>query len=255
SRLFSARNRINILLYGQEARFYSIGISDATNYYVQFDPDFKVDIPGGYGKYRIGSIGKLADLENKPDIYRRTFSALIGTFLNYYFYPSRSDIYYGGKTGNEFLPLSLKDIFLSASNANLFERFYLFLFATRLGTGKYKNLPFSPDSFRGEYQGYFYHEVYRKEKLSVQILYSNSYKTAGKISEIIEGQGIRVGDISQEKQTDFCKVSEQTTKRFSQTAQALANYFNCSLEQNSTGAYDILFTLGHLEKDWEIGSK
>src|SRR5689334_15962905 len=68
------KDRVNIVVYGQNTAFYSIGLSDAGNYIVPFYPDLKIELPGGYGMYRVGAIGKLVELEKKPDILRRSFS-------------------------------------------------------------------------------------------------------------------------------------------------------------------------------------
>src|SRR3989344_7470536 len=85
--LFISRpSRLNMIFYGPTTTFYSFDALDNQNYSIVFDPEVKLDVPGGYGQYRIGSLGKLVKLEQKPDITQKTFSTTTTSFVQYYFY-------------------------------------------------------------------------------------------------------------------------------------------------------------------------
>ena len=111
---------------------------------------------------------------------------------------------------------------------------------------------FQDKDFAKKYQGFLYNRIYRKEKKTVQIQYENSYKTAVFISKIIEGDGIRIVDLSD---TNFikgtCEVIEDT-ETFSQTAKDMSRFFGCILKRGQPTSSDILMKLGSVEKEWEI---
>jgi hypothetical protein len=112
---------------------------------------------------------------------------------------------------------------------------------------------FDPITFFEELVGTFYQKTYRTENLNVQIMYTESYATADMISAILNGNGIIVGDLSQEEsEYKDCTIIEETTDRRSQTAKSIAEYFGCQLKTGKTGIYDIQFVLGPLEEEWEI---
>ena len=116
SALFVRHDRINILFYSAEPIYYSIEKGGEVHYVTTFNADSRTEVPGGYGIYRIGALGKLIILEKNPELLKRTFSRITGSMLDYYFYPQNGVIYYGS---NETVRLpSFTEIFLYASNAN-----------------------------------------------------------------------------------------------------------------------------------------
>jgi hypothetical protein len=257
-------DRVNILVYGKTPALYSLGVNDPRDYIIPFFPDLKVPVPGGYGEYRVGALGKLVKLEQKPDIYRKTFALATSAFVDMYLYENNDDLYYGTKKVtkeafklNAFIPFSMEN------DANLFDKLYIYLLLSQKSIEDYKivdydtyfkqkgDIIFSEEGFGKDARGLFYQRTYRNEKKSVQILYTNNYKTAEALSNILEGNGIRVNDISYIEQSKTCKVKESTVP-FSFTAQTIANFFNCKLEQAETNVYDILFELGEREEEWEI---
>ena len=155
-------------------------------------------------------------------------------------------------------------IFFAKSNAHFFDRLYLsfqFLGKTRPQFKIISLLPtekqgdrtvFSSEDFFKAYQGFFYKRTYRTEQLNAQILYTRSFKTAQLIGQILEGEGIRVVDLSQSEDfTKKCEIREEN-KKFSETTQAINQYFGCKLASAKTGAYDIIFKLGEKEREWEV---
>ncbi|MBI4973247.1 hypothetical protein HZC27_01420 [Candidatus Roizmanbacteria bacterium] len=265
SLFFQKKDRVNVVFYGKNTVYYSLGKYDGVHYFISFYPDVKVKVPGGYGNYRVGGLGKLVVLEKKSDLFRKTFSVTTASTVDRYFYTASTDIYYGKEEMDEdslSFP-SFKDIFFSTSNSNVFDRTFVFFqflgkrvrqfseidYKSLLGTDEEF---FQDKDFAKKYQGFLYNRIYRKEKKTVQIQYEKSYKTALFISKIIEGDGIRTVDLSD---TNFikgtCEVIEDA-ETFSQTAKDISGFFGCNLKRGSPASSDILMKLGSVEKEWEI---
>ena len=67
---------------------------------------------------------------------------------------------------------------------------------------------------------------------------------------MIDGEGIRVVDLSQEKEVD--KNCQVITKKLSLISQNIARYFNCKIRIGETTVSDIILKLGNLEKEWAV---
>lgn len=266
SAFFQKRDRINIVVTTDRIGVYSIGKSDNVNYYINFYPDMEVVVPGGFGFYRLGALAKLAGLEKKPEIIKKAYSSTISSFVDFYFYPNSSaentKILFGKK--NSFFLPSFKLIFFSKTNAQFFDRIYLYLQFLGKTQGNFKILDNFPSEDLGntelflaeEYfrnqQGILYQKTYRSEQRNVQIVYTESYKTAQLLARILEGEGIRVVDLNQSKKgSGECEIIEDT-KKFSKTAKSIVEFFGCQMSVGNTGAYDIIFKLGRVEKEWEV---
>lgn len=260
SLFYSKKDRINVLVYGPYTSVYSFGLSDNQDYIIPFSPDLKIDVPGGYGKYRVGSLGKLVKLDRKYSLYTDTFSLASLSFVEYYFTEDKSDLYYDIPVPTkENLKLNGNKMLFSKSNANFFDRVYLaFVIASR-ERENFKiiddMLQQNEESYQKRSLGLFFQKLYRTENKNVQIMYKNNYHLAERMSSIIEGNGIRVSDISQsDKLGEKCRVIENTSsKEYSQTAIEIALFFHCEKGKEPIGeVYDIIFQLGDLEKTWEI---
>jgi len=254
------KDRVNVVFYGKESQFYSLDRTGELNYFISFYPDLKVTVPGGYGQYRLGALTKLVNLEKKPEMIRKTFSFMSSSFVDLYFYPKTTEIYFGKNNNTTIFFPKITNILSLKSNANLFDRIYLLTVFLRKSIIKFTQISdfaqdldddFKADQFAKDYQGNFYEKTYRKEGLNIQITYTNSYKTASSLSQIIEGEGIRVADINQEKNDGNCSLVI-STKKTTETAKIMQSFFNCRLVIGDTGPYDIIFKLGNKEREWEI---
>ncbi|OGK17771.1 hypothetical protein A2866_02230 [Candidatus Roizmanbacteria bacterium RIFCSPHIGHO2_01_FULL_39_8] len=267
SAFFQKKDRINIVVEEINSEFFSFGLDDGVNYYISFFPDLETVVPGGYGYYRLGGIAKLASLDKKPLIYTKTFSYATSSFIDYYFYPSTSSdrikVYFGTEKKDFSLP-SFSLIFFGESNALFFDRVYVYLMLLGKTKGQFKSIQHIPvekkadttilshQDFFSSLQGNFYKRTYRLEQKSVQLLYTKSYSTAQAISQMLEGEGIRVADLSESGNSGKnCEIVEESDS-FSYTALTLSSFFDCNLVRNTTDAYDIIVKLGDLEKEWEI---
>lgn len=253
SLFFSDKERINVVVYGSKPMMFSVDLRNNINYVVSFYPDMDIKVPGGYGTYRIGALGKLVALENNPEIFRKTFSLGTSTFVNYYFYPLKDEVYYGSDEDDKIVFPTIIEILYMKSNAQLFDRIYLAYLFSRENQKQYKQLrSLTAEYFVKEYQGYFYHKIYREEKKNVGVIYGSNYRTAETIGTLLEGVGIRVSDYKSADETGKkCYVMEQTDQ-FSQTARDISSFFHCSLKKGSTDLYDIIFSIGTIEREWEI---
>ena len=262
SLFFRSPDRLNLVVYGQYPVYYSLGLRDNVNYYFRFNPDMKVIVPGGYGSYRTGAVGKLVFLEKKPGLLRKTFSLATRSFVRQYFHNGNDKIYYA--EGEPDIIFPGPRIFLTAdSNAGWADRlFYVAYFwgktpqnfVTLTGQSeevKGENI-FLNDQFGQKYGGYFYDNRYRAEKLNVQVIYGNSYATALALSRMMEGSGIRVGDISRRPTSKgSCRVLESGISQ-SVTAAGLVNFFGCRYNKANTGIADIILELNDTEGEWAV---
>ena len=257
------RDKISVVFYGENTRFYSLDQKNI-DYLLSFPNSIKISVPGGYGEYKVGAVGKLVSLEKKPEIIRKTFSAATATFVDLYFYPKKTVIYYQDSPGLQVIP-SIKDIFLTNSNANLIDRlFLLYFFGTenkknfqvidlkpfQLGNG---SVVFDHNGFYKKFQGSFFQKIYRNYNINVQIVYAKNYKTTLLLSQMIEGEGIRVVDLStQDNLIKGCLLISNKKTSLTKTFKHLENFFNCRLKIGKTTVSDIILQLGDLEKEWAI---
>lgn len=267
SLFFRRPARVNVVVYGQYPVFYSLGGSEVGNYAIELYPDIKTYIPGGYGLYRIGALGKLARLEKDTTLYQKTFSSITSTFVDYYFSPNSDEVHYGGpREVKRIAKPSLNEILFMQSNASFLDRIYISLRMNQIQPSSLYDISYLPikrlkddtifrnDNFLEKYIGLFYVKAYRKENLNVQIHYTSQdeYPTADMISNMLNGNGIVVGDITRMPKTPKqCRIIENT-KTMSQTARKLTDFFACGYQTGDTDVYDILFILGSLEDSWSI---
>jgi hypothetical protein len=264
------KERVNVVFYNEKTFFYSFS-KESSNYIIEFEPEKKSLIPGGYGYYRLGGLGKIVSLDRKPELFKKSFSILTSSMVDLYFYPCQAKIFYHSEKNNNY-PQMLSP-FLSCSNASIIDRlitwsyllqnknkvFYLDFKANKEGQ-------LDDEDFFKKNLGIFYKTIYRKQKKDVQILYTKSYKTALKISQIIEGEGIKVSDIDmldnfllRNPNNNFknlnyeknCWIIENQ-KEPSLVAKNLISFFGCQFNYLNTNFIDTIFILGPKEEEWMI---
>jgi len=249
------KDRVNLLIYDREPQYYSFSQLGAVDYTVYFNPDDKIQVPGGYGAYRFGALGWLVKDQRQPTIFKKAFSTATSSMVDFYFYKGDGEIYYGGQTSKKAVstPNFYKLLFYR-SNANFFDRLYLWLKVVAGGRNSISMLPYKDsDSFLKSFQGYLYQKTYRTENKNVKVIYSNSYNSAYNIVNILAGNGINVGDISEQKghSSEACEVVEDGVK-FSQTSRDISSFLGCKLRKSDAGVFDIIVVLGRKEAEWEV---
>lgn len=256
------RDKINVVFYGEGTRFYSLDRKNV-NYLMSFSNSVNVVVPGGYGQYKVGAIGKLANLEKKPEIIGRTFSATTSTLVDIYFFQKKTLIYYDNLS-SRWAP-TFKEIFLTNSNANLIDRIFIYYIFSTNSRETFQIIDLSPfesggsdstfdyNSFYKKFQGSFFQRTYRDYDINVQVMYKKSYKTAQLIGQMIEGEGIRVVDLSNQGRIikDCLLITDKNTA-LTKAYMRLADFFRCKTQLGETTVSDIILELGDLEKDWNI---
>lgn len=258
------RDKINVVFYGENTSFYSLDRKNIS-YLLSFPNSIKVMVPGGYGEYKIGAVGKLASLEKKPEIIRKTFSTATASLVDLYFYPKKTTIYHQDSENNSKGMPTINEIFLSNSNATLIDRFLLVNFFMTKDRENYQvidlkpfaighnNSTFDYNGFYKKFQGNFFQRTFRSLDINVQIVYKKSYNTALLLSQIIEGEGIRVVDLTiQDKLIKGCLLIANKEIGMTKTFERLANFFKCNLKIGETTVSDIILVLGDLEKEWAV---
>ncbi len=262
SAFFSPQDRVNILFYSDKPIYYSLQKGGEIHYLTTFGADSRTDVPGGYGIYRIGALGKLAYLEKQPDLFRRTFSRITGSMLDFYFYPAGESVYYGSQE-SVALP-GFFSVFFSSSNASFFDRVYIWTQFMGKRSSSFEQVTIkkvqdngetllSDKTFQAQYIGFFYSKKLRTENKTVQILYLVSYDAAVTVSRIIDGEGMRVVDIDTDKQSQNhpCLITDSSSPNFSDTAKTMSAFFGCKLKRAQGSLSDIVIYLGESEKKWE----
>ncbi len=258
-------DRLNMVFYSSKTTFYSFGFGDV-DYYAEFPTNAEVLVPGGYQYYRIGALGKIVSLQKDPRLIQKTFSSALSTYVDLYFFPKNPDIYYTSQQSNFIRLPSWKEIVFDDSNANVLDRILVLLYFIRQQGIQYTRISvdylksegneaiFDRETFFKHYQGYFYKQTYRNEKLHVQILYTKSYGTAELLSDILEGQGIQVVDISQTSNPmqQCAIIYSKDDKKNTRTVRDLQRDLHCSVKKGTTDISDIILMLGNLEKEWGI---
>jgi hypothetical protein len=214
-------------------------------------------VPGGYGNYRSGALNKLASLEKNPDIIRKAYSAATSSMVDLYFYPPEGTIFYKQSDETGFSP-TFYEIVLNPGNANFVDR--LFILGSLLGKNKnsYKVIEVSSnythEDFIEENMGIFYKRSYRNGQLNVQIEYDDSYNTAHLLSQILDGEGIRVVDITRSGYPNDKPCEVVTTKDVmgTEAVSGIKNFFGCRVTIGEVSVSDIILRLGKLERDWEV---
>ena len=256
------RDKINVVFYGEKTRFYSLDQKNI-NYLLSFPNLVKVVVPGGYGQYKVGAIGKLANLEKKPEIIGRTFSATTSTLVDLYFFQKKTLIYYDDSS-LRWAP-TFKEIFLTNSNANLIDRIFIYYIFSTNNRETFQIIDLKPfesggndntfdnNSFYKKFQGSFFQRTYRNYDINVQVMYQKSYKTAQLIGQMIEGEGIRVVDLSNQGRTikDCLLIIDKNTA-ITKAYMRLADFFRCKTQIGETTVSDIILELGDLEKEWAV---
>ena len=255
------KERVNLVFYGPKTVVYSLSLNNDLTYLIYYPVNLSLLVPGGYGFYRVGALGKLIFLEKEPDLFKRIFSANNSFFVDLYFYPKKDEIYFDEKNDKKIWP-TLTELFFNQSNANFIDRlltfYYLWLkkpsFYQTISISNQKN--FDQSDFFKKNIGTFYKKIYRQENLTIQILYNRNYQTAKLLAQILEGEGIRVVDLSQKK-LDLNKSCQIVTslKIKTQTVKDIKQFFSCSFKSGETPVSDIIINLGKLEKDWEVGNQ
>ena len=258
SLIFLKKDRLNLVFYGKNTVFLSLGLNDGVYYQIPYRNDLLVTIPGGYGTYKIGSLGRLSELEKNPALIQKTFSYSTSSMVDFYFYPKKTQVYSDTTVLSAIESIPRFQTVLSfnyRSNGSLFERAVLFFVLVGKRRSDFIELN-TQELGRGTYQGYFYQKSFRTEGKKVSLLYTH-YATAHRLAQILEGEGIRVVDLSSKNEKENCIIKDTFEGgRPSLTSRYLAHVFSCPIgrkKENDVVKSDITIVLDErIEKEWEL---
>lgn len=260
-------DRLNIVIYDEVPVLLSLGLSDKVNYVVTFSHEDNVYAPGGYGRYRVGALGKLAHLEDDAGLVSRAFSSMISAHVDHSLTPRSSRVYEDMQGARaDFTALTVARHIFSQEylfDGGIMDKVYvIFKLASHRSSdfiqlkGTFKEDPdgdiiFSEKRFQKKYRGFFYHKTLRDEAQNVQIEYS-TYSAGTVLSRIIEGQGIRVVDLrSTDKPIQKCEVLYQGVEK-PLTADYLAERFSCRVNSGKVEGADILIRMSEdMDNQWK----
>lgn len=271
SSILDRSDRINIVFYGEYVTLISFGITDSVNYIVSFDNEDRVSIPGGYDRYALGSLGRLAEIEKDPDLLKRAFSSMISGYVDFYTFHKNAPVY--DATDSEAPSYNRTDLIKTImsrenhSNMSFFDKLYVsFLIARRRQQDfvSLKNVSvlnekddvydFSERGFQKKYEGFFFHQLIREESLDVQMIYKSA-KSAQTLARVIEGQGIRVVDLSlytEDKMPKRCILIMHKDVESTHTVRFLKRKFDCTIKEGVIEGSDIQMIAGlELEEAWK----
>lgn len=249
----SSLSRINIGIWGEHSYVLSLGKTTKQHYIFLFGNSYEVQVPGGLKGYKIGALGKLANLEKDPQLFIKAMGEGSGVFIHKYVHNLDPEIYYDDTwldtmQFNDVKKELLKKIFLPG-DLSIFDRVFIYL-AIRDARPSQSTLV----KVKNEVPNLLlYDKIFRNEKKLVQILYTESERTAYFISQLLENTGIRVADISKNTaKTKGCVIVESTSN-FSQTSRFISNYFGCELREGDTGLYEVQWVLdSKVENRWKL---
>lgn len=262
SLFFTPRDRIQVVLYGTRTSFLSLGLQDNIVYRAVFPADLNVVVPGGYGLYRVGALGKLQALEHNPMLLPRAFELATGSVVHYYFLLPEDTIFYGDNQTPMSVVSDARLFLTGVSNASLVDRIYLLSYFLQRKQSAWRDVPLTQNTVNGDLvldaqttrqnlQGLFYDSMVRNENESVQIQYNAMYDAAQNLAYVMEGSGINVSDMSVADHKGSGCFIDINHHAITATVEELRSLLPCPVRDANTGVYDILIILGDREKEWK----
>lgn len=246
-------NRINVGIWGKHTYIVSLSNNSTQNYLILFDSTQMIQIPGGLKGYKVGSLGKLASLEQDIQVYKKALGVGGNTFLHRTLFENTDTIYYDERwmegLSFEQFQNELKSFVFLSGDMSIFDRVFYYQAISRLkpsNTTVVKSAQTTSDVV-------LFDKTFRNERKLVQIMYQNSERTAMLLARTLENTGIRIADISRKDRGEDkeCVVTEQTIP-FSRTARFISDFFACKMVEGDTGLYDLRWYLGNeVEERWK----
>lgn len=252
SLVFRETDRINIGVYGERPYVYSLNPHKNLAFVVEFEPEYEVNVPGGYGWYKLSSLNLLGRIEkNRPLLLEKAFSELIGSPVDYVYFPKEAAIK-SSKTGSfanyyrERERIIFGNSYQNSIN-NLFDRIFIrrifrvrperliFLATSDLFLENKGNRRYDIEVLDGRLKGLFYHDSILKEGLkAVLVTRARNYESAKRILRQVEGMGIKVIEIRVAKKVNTKTCLATVPKLSTPVLSKLKRYFDCRV-MPSTG--------------------
>ncbi len=253
SLFLNRRERISIGVFAETPFVYSYNRLTNLAHIVYFDPDIYVDVPGGYGLYRLGSVNLLGKIENRrTEILTRTFEELAGIPVDIVIYPKAGEVVEKA-SGQPFMDyfFTYRSSDLSSgdnalSTRNIFDRTILkgkfnlrndrliMTDATEVYHLKSRKKNYFADKLDTRLKGFFYQQSLTNVPGKVVIYTSaEGYGAAKRISRRIEGAGLKVFEIElRDKLPPKCQIDN--SKANEPAVRLLSDYYGCAIKGAGT---------------------
>lgn len=255
SQFFSTRGRITIGVYDEIPYVFSYDKKANLGTIVYFNPSVLVEVPGGYGWYKLGSVRLLAAIEHKTTgLLEKTFARLVGVPVDMVIYKTSTSIVEESTT--DFLSYFMQkrnsqtsfSKEFATSSTNIIDRFLI-----------NKALTISPDrlivvnaqkdyiykdgksyyteqKLDSHIKGYLYQKKLTDSGVKVRVIANDkAYKGATLIERLIEGMGTKVLSIDSDNTQTAVVCSILYDPASSAVAKLFGMYFPCKMVQNTRG--------------------
>lgn len=270
-RVWDGESKINILIYNKDFSLVSYSPKEKSLVLIEIPTNLYVDVPGGYGKFQLFAVPRLADFEKKKDLVVQTIQNNLMVPIDGYIVEDDSKS--PSRPGDEFK----QSIFFSCLKSNQtnlkpWDLLRLWWNTKKLGESRLEKVVLSnrdvlnektlpdkakvyevvPEKYDLFIQKYSVDTEIRKERLSIEVLngteYSNLAQQFSRLLTNIGGVIIGVGNTN--NFGGLCQVSGSKVSLASYTAKKITKTFGCQIDINEKiSRSDLEVTVG--KQFWE----
>jgi len=261
------KDRITVAVFGAQPYVYSYNPTKKLAFVVQFDPEAQLNVPGGYGWYRLGSLDLLGKIEGKRALLlQRAFGELIGAPVDYVYYPKKAALVERSeKNFQEYYLHELKKIHskkYTHSITNWIDRLLVRgIFAVRedrlvfidtadLVSRHGKEWRYDSELLDSRLKGLFYRESFLSSGLrAIIVTRTEAYLAAKRLLRQIEGSGIKVIEIEVNDALENKHCQIKGASQLKPQVRALALTYNCQAMRSQSAILQIVLD-SSLEKEF-----
>lgn len=253
SLILTEKNRLNIAVFSEVPFVYTLNVPKNFAVITYFNPNFLVEVPGGYKWYRVGSLNLLGKIENKrEEILRQSFSQLIGAPIDLIVYPKQAVAssetkvsfpeFYDGLVKNRLFSRHFRiatnnffDRLLTYKAFQVRQDHLLYIDTTDLGVLQKGKTYYYPEKLDSRLKGLFYDDGFLNQALKAVIVTDrDNYSRAQQQLRQLEGIGIKVIDIEITKKLKNRRCVIAYSRQHRSALSKLKRLFSCETKlQNS----------------------
>jgi hypothetical protein len=247
------KDRINIAVFAKTPFVYSYNVAKKMAVVVYFNPNYLVNVPGGYSWYKVGSLNLLGKIENKRgEILKQAFAELVGVPIDFVYYPKKAVVVEGQPLSfeNFFSQLTQKTLFSSQyqhSAKNLFDSLLIrhqfrvrgerivFVDTAELAVKEQNRWRYFADKLDVKLKGMFYYESFLQQLPKARIYTSvNKFSEAQLVLRRLEGMGVKVIDIQTKSNHKSKQCLLLGSREQKEILKKIARLFNCQTKEQSS---------------------
>jgi len=268
SLLLWEKDRITIGVYGSHPYIYSYNPTKRLAFVVQFDPSYQLNVPGGYGWYKLSSLDLLGKIEGRrAELLRLSFGELIGSPVDYVYYPKKAALLELSpqRRFRDFYTDERLQIYTSTytnSITNWIDKFLIrrvlaaredrlvFLNTDDLFRESGEERRYDAELLDSRLKGLFYFDSFLNSGLkAIVATRSSGYLSAKRILRQIEGVGIKVIEIEVNDALKNRRCQIMVSQQHNWVARKLANHYHCQIGKNNSNIVRFVLN-GVLEKEF-----